>query len=189
AIFPVRQKGISIQIRNTNDPDAEGTFIVHDDWEKIKHGTITGISGKKGFTVISVEKTLMNEEKGFIRKLISIFESNNISIEHIPSSIDSISVIVSDSQLQDKQNKIKEEIKIYCKPDNVNIYPGMALLTVVGRGMIKTKGMSAKIFTALSEAGVNIRMISQGSSELNIIVGIENRDFEKAVKAIYKAFN
>ncbi|MDO5719083.1 MAG: aspartate kinase [Tissierellia bacterium] len=189
AIFPVRKKGISIQIRNTNDPEAEGTFIVHDDWEKIKHGTITGISGKKGFTVISVEKTLMNEEKGFIRKLISIFESNNISIEHIPSSIDSISVIVSDSQLQDKQNKIKEEIKIYCKPDSVNIYPGMALLTVVGRGMIKTKGMSAKIFTALYESGVNIRMISQGSSELNIIVGIENRDFEKAVKAIYRAFN
>ncbi len=189
AIFPVRKKGISIQIKNTNDPDAPGTMIVHDDYDQIKQGNITGISGKKGFTVISVEKTLMNAEKGFIRKLISIFEANDISIEHIPSSIDSISIIVADSQLKDKEKKVIEEIKIYCNPDVVAVYPGMALLTVVGRGMVKTKGTSAKLFTSLYEAGVNVRMITQGSSELNIIVGIENRDFEKAVKAIYGAFN
>ncbi|WP_425538492.1 aspartate kinase [Microaceticoccus formicicus] len=188
AIFPVRKKGISIQIKNTNEPEAPGTMIVHDDFDQIKQGSITGISGKKGFTVISVEKTLMNVEKGFIRKLISIFEANDISIEHIPSSIDSISIIVADSEIKDKEKKIVEEIKIYCNPDTVNVYPGMALLTVVGRGMVKTKGTSAKIFTALYEAGVNVRMITQGSSELNIIIGIETRDFEKAVRAIYGAF-
>lgn len=188
AIFPVRKKGISIQIKNTNEPEAPGTMIVHDDYNQIKQGSITGISGKKGFTVISVEKTLMNVEKGFIRKLISIFEANDISIEHIPSSIDSISIIVADSEIKDKEKKIVEEIKIYCNPDSVNVYPGMALLTVVGRGMVKTKGTSAKIFTSLYEAGVNVRMITQGSSELNIIIGIETRDFEKAVRAIYGAF-
>lgn len=188
AIFPVRKKGISIQIKNTNDPDAPGTMIVHDDYDQIKQGSITGISGKKGFTVISVEKTLMNVEKGFIRKLISIFEANDISIEHIPSSIDSISIIVADSEIKDKEKKIVEEIKIYCNPDSVNVYPGMALLTVVGRGMVKTKGTSARIFTALYEAGVNVRMITQGSSELNIIIGIETKDFDKAVRAIYGAF-
>ncbi len=188
AIFPVRKKGISIQIKNTNEPEAPGTMIVHDDYDQIKQGSITGISGKKGFTVISVEKTLMNVEKGFIRKLISIFEANDISIEHIPSSIDSISIIVADSEIKDKEKKVVEEIKIYCNPDTVNVYPGMALLTVVGRGMVKTKGTSAKIFTALYEAGVNVRMITQGSSELNIIIGIETRDFEKAVRAIYGAF-
>ncbi len=188
AIFPVRKRGIPVQIKNTNDPEAPGTMIVHDQWQQVKEGTITGISGKKDFTVISVEKTLMNNEIGFFRKLISVFETNDISIEHMPSSIDSISVIVPDSDLKGKQKKVIEEIKIYCSPDIVYVNPGMALLTVVGRGMIKTKGISAKIFQALAQYGVNIRMITQGSSEMNIIVGIENHDFEKAVAAIYEAF-
>ena len=189
AIFPVRKRGIPIRIKNTNRPDDEGTLIVHDHWEEKNKGTITGIAGRKDFSVISVEKTLMTSEKGFFRKLISVFETNDIGIEHMPSSIDSISVIVSDRDLNGKLSKITEEIKIYCNPDNVVSYRGMALIAVVGRGMINTKGISAKVFTALSNEGINIRMISQGSSELNIIIGVENKDFEKAISAIYYAFN
>ena len=188
AIFPVRKYGIPINIRNTNAPDDKGTMIVADSAPSTDKD-ITGISGKMNFTVISIEKTLMTLENDFFRKLVSVFETNDISIEHMPSSIDSISVIVPSSQVDSKLKKLLEEIRIYCKPDNITTYPNMALVAVVGRGMISTKGISGKIFTALANAGVNIRMITQGSSELNIIVGIENEDFDKAVEAIYRAFN
>lgn len=188
AIFPVRKYGIPINIRNTNAPEDKGTMIVADSAPSTDK-EITGISGKKDFTVISIEKTLMTSENDFFRKLVSVFETNDISIEHMPSSIDSISVIVPSSQVDSKLKKLLEEIRIYCKPDNITTYPNMALVAVVGRGMIRTKGISGKLFTALANAGVNIRMITQGSSELNIIVGIENEDFDKAVGAIYKAFN
>lgn len=188
AIFPVRSSGIPINIKNTNHPEDSGTMIV-DDLSSISHaGSITGIAGRKGFTTITIEKTLMGGEKGFIRKVISVFEANDISIEHIPSGIDSISVIVANSEINSKLEKIKKEIHIYCNPDNIVCHPDMALIAVVGRGMIKTKGISAKVFTALAKAGVNIRMISQGSSELNIIIGIEDDDFERAIAAIYEAF-
>lgn len=189
SIFPIKSNGIPINIRNTNIPEDPGTMIVDDSQPVSKAGTITGIAGKKDFTVISVEKTNMNDEKGFIRKLISVFESNDISIEHIPSSIDSISVIVADTEINTKLNKVLEEIRIYCKPDAIITYKNMSLLAVVGRGMISTKGVSARIFTALANEGVNIRMITQGSSELNIIIGIETDDFNKAISSIYKAFN
>lgn len=189
AIFPVREKGIPIHIKNTNKPKDIGTLIVPDDWPADNKNIITGIAGKKDFTVISVEKTLMTSDKGFLRKLISVFETNDIQIEHMPSSIDSISVIVSDKELNSKLNKVMEEINIYCEPDDILTFAQMSLIAVVGRGMIKTKGISARVFTALSENGVNIRMISQGSSELNIIVGVENKDFEKAISAIYNAFH
>jgi len=188
AIFPVREKGIPIHIKNTNNPDDMGTLIVPDSWPVDNKNIITGIAGKKDFTVISVEKTLMNTDKGFLRKIISVFETNDIQIEHMPSSIDSISIIVSDKELNSKINKVMEEINIYCNPDNIVTYPQMSLIAVVGRGMIQTKGISARVFSALSENGVNIRMISQGSSELNIIIGVENKDFERAISAIYYAF-
>lgn len=188
AIFPVRKAGIPINIKNTNNPEDPGTLIIND-LEPVTHlGTITGIAGKKDFTVISIEKTLMGAEKGFFRKLMSVLETNNVAIEHMPSSIDSISLIIANSELNSKLDRIIEEIRIYCNPDSIICYPNMALIAVVGRGMINTKGISAKIFTALANKGVNIRMISQGSSELNIIVGIENVDFEKAITAIYEAF-
>lgn len=188
AIFPVKKKGIPIQIRNTNKVEDEGTLIVHSRLSKTKHGKITGIAGKKGFTVLSIEKTFMTSEKGFLRKLVSVFESNDISIEHMPSSIDSISVIVAEEDIKGKLDKIIEEVRIFCKPDSITTYTNMALLAVVGSGMIRTKGISAKIFTALYESDINIRMISQGSSELSIIIGIENEDYEKSVAAIYNAF-
>ncbi len=130
----------------------------------------------------------MSQDKTFLRKLISVFETNDLVIEHMPSSVDSISVLVATSQISSKLSKLKNEIMIYCNPDNISHYDNMALLAVVGRGMIETKGISAKVFTSLAQAGVNIKMISQGSSELNIIVGIENKDFENGVKAIYDAF-
>lgn len=188
SIFPVKKTGIPINIKNTNNPEDPGTMIVND-LSPINYAeTITGIAGKKDFTVISIEKTLMTSEKGFFRKLVSVLESNDISIEHMPSSIDSISLIISNSELNSKLEKVIEEIKIYCKPDSITCYPNMALVAVVGRGMIRTKGISAKIFTALAKEGVNIRMITQGSSELNIIIGIENSDFNKAISAIYEAF-
>lgn len=188
SIFPVKEKGIPIRIKNTKKIEDEGTLIVHDRRLKSGSNKITGVAGKQGFTVITVEKTKRISDKGFLRKLISVFESNDVSIEHMPSSIDSISVIVSDEQIKGKLKKVMEEIRIYCKPDSIIDHKNMALLAVVGTGMIKTKGICAKIFTALYENDINIRMISQGSSELNIIIGIENEDFEESVKAIYHAF-
>lgn len=188
SIFPIKSAEIPINIKNTNRPEDPGTMIVSES-APINHlETITGIAGKKDFTVISIEKTRMNEDKGFFRKLVSVLESNDVSIEHMPSSIDSISLIVSSSEINSKLDKVIEEIRIYCKPDSITTYPEMALIAVVGRGMINTKGTSAKIFTALANNGVNIRMITQGSSELNIIIGIKNKDFDKAISAIYEVY-
>ncbi len=188
AIFPVKKTEIPINIRNTNRPEDSGTIIVNED-TSVKAGTITGIAGKKDFIVITVEKTRMTLEKDFLRKLISVFESNDISIEHMPSSIDSISIVVSAGEINNKLAKIKEEIRIYTKPDRIVVSSNMALIAVVGKGMIRSKGISGKIFTALAEKAINVRMITQGSSELSIIIGIENEDFENAIEAIYRAFN
>ncbi len=189
SIFPIKNSGIPINIKNTNAPGDVGTIILDEASEVAYAGSITGIAGKKNFTVITLEKTLMSNERSFLRKLISVFETNNISVEHMPSSIDSISVVVASSEISPKLDKVLEEIRIYCNPDKIVYYTDMSLIAVVGRGMIGTMGISAKIFTALASDEVNIRMISQGSSELNIIIGIENKDFNKAVRSIYKAFN
>lgn len=189
SIFPIKEVGIPINIRNTNKPEDPGTMIVSDAKAIDTNHIITGIAGKKDFTVLTIDKTNMTEEKGFIRKLASVLESNDITIEHLPTSIDSVSVIVSSSQLDSKLDKVKEEIRIYCRPDNIEAYSNIALIAVVGRGMKNKKGTSARVFTALANAGINIRMISQGFRELNIIIGIENDDFEEAIKAIYDAFN
>lgn len=188
SLFPVKNRGIAINIKNTNRPDDPGTKIVDDLYPIKATETITGIAGKKDFTVISIEKTRMISEKDFLRKLITVLETNNISIEHMPSSIDSISLVVPAAQINSKLDKVIEEIKIYCNPDSIISYPDMALIAVVGRGMIRTKGILSKIFTALSESGTNIRMVIQGSSELNVIVGVENADFNNSIASIYKAF-
>lgn len=187
AIFPVKNNGIPINIRNTNKPYDKGTFILNDKLE-VKVGNITGIAGKKDFTVIAIEKTLMNRHIGYCRRILSILENNNVAFEHIPSGIDSISLVIDDAELDNKLDIILEEIENQCKPDSLVAYPNMALIAVVGEGMIKTKGISAKLFSALSKNDINIRMISQGSSELSIFVGVENEDFENAIRAAYKAF-
>ncbi|NLK95984.1 MAG: aspartate kinase [Clostridiales bacterium] len=188
AIFPVREAGIPINIKNTNKPEDKGTLIVKgSDQDEIK--TLTGIAGKKDFTVISLEKAMMNSELGFCRKVLGVLEMNGVSFECMPSGIDTVCVVISDSELKNKKEKIVEEIKRSCNPDSIYVYPNMALIATVGKGMAKNRGVAAKVFSALSEAGVNIRMIDQGSSEMNILVGIENDDFEKAIKAIYNQFN
>lgn len=187
AIFPVKNEGIPINIKNTNRPQDIGTFIVSDEARR-NAGNITGISGKRDFTVISIEKTLMNREKGYCRKLLSILEQNNVAFENIPAGIDSVSLVIDDNELEDKLDTILDEINSQCSPDTLIVYPNMALIAVVGSGMIRTKGVSAKVFGALSKNNVNIRMINQGSSELSIIVGIENDDFERAINSVYDAF-
>ena len=188
AIFPVRAADIPVNIRNTNRPDDPGTMIVSEAQPITHLGTISGIAGRKDFTVIAIEKTLMNQELGFGRRLLSVLESYGISFEHMPSGIDTMSVVIADSQLEGKLDQVLEEIHQECKPDAVEIFPHMALIATVGRGMAHTPGIAAKIFQALAQAHVNIRMIDQGSSEINIIVGVETNDFENAVRAIYNAF-
>lgn len=188
AIFPVRAAGIPINIRNTNDADAPGTMIVAGTSEYDAQTVITGIAGKKGFSVISVEKDLMNSEIGFARKMLDVLEDNGISFEHLPSGVDTMSVIVASNELEGRREKLIASINRACRPDSIVCEDGLALLAVVGRGMVKARGTAARVFDAISGAGVNIRMIDQGSSELNIIVGVEEKDFERALRAIYREF-
>jgi aspartate kinase len=186
AIFPVYPARIPINIRNTNAPDDPGTLIV--DERDVADGVVVGIAGKPGFTIIFIEKMLMNKEVGFGRRLFSILEAHGISFEHAPSGIDTMSVIVADSQLKDKQRILLEEMQKELSPDSVQILPGYALIATVGEGMSHRPGIAARLFSALGAAGVNVRIIDQGSSEINIIVGVESKDYEKAVNAIYQAF-
>lgn len=189
AIFPVRDAGIPINIKNTNRPQDAGTLIVNDTEDATRLGTITGVAGKKGFTVIAIEKALLNSEIGFCRRLLSILEMYGISFENMPSGVDSVSLVIEDSELKNKCEKVIDEIKRQCSPDSVEVHPNMALVATVGRGMAKSTGIASKIFSALSSEKVNIRMIDQGSSEINVTVGVESADFEKAVRSIYKTFN
>lgn len=188
AIFPVRTAGIPINIKNTNKPEDPGTLIVKEASEDVSK-TITGVAGKKDFTVISLEKAMMNSELGFCRKVLGVLEMNGVSFECMPSGIDTVCVVISDSELKNKRDKLVEEIKRTCNPDTIDVHPNMALIATVGKGMAQKKGVAAHVCGALSEAGVNIRMVDQGSSEINILVGVENDDFETAIRAIYKEFN
>ena len=188
AIFPVRQAGIPVQIRSTNEPDDPGTMIVGEAQPVAHEAMISGIAGRKNFTVIALEKALMNAQVGFGRRLLSVFENFGISYEHTPSGIDTLSIVVADSQINSKLEQVLEAIKVECEPDSLEVYPHMALIATVGRGMAHFPGMAARVFTALADADVNIRMIDQGSSEINIIVGVQTTDFEKAVRAIYDTF-
>ena len=183
----MREAGIPIHIRNTHRPEDPGTLIVPEQTER-KGTIVTGIAGKKDFRVINVEKTRLREEGDFLRKLISVFESNEVPIENMPSCIDSVSVIVSQADISGKERKILEEIRIYCSPDALVSMPSIALIAVVGQGMIHAAGSAARVFRALGDDKVNIRLISQGSSELNILIGVDGQDFENAIRAIYKAF-
>lgn len=187
AIFPVRQVGIPINIRNTNIPTDEGTWIVESTARKQEY-VITGIAGKKDFCTVFISKAMMNSEIGFCRKVLQAFEDNNISVEHMPSGIDTMTVVVHEDEFMEKEQKVVSAIHRFAKPDAIEIESGLALVAVVGRGMKSASGTAGRLCTALANAGVNIKMIDQGSSELNIIVGISNKDFEIATKAIYSAF-
>lgn len=188
AIFPVRSANIPINIRNTNAPEDAGTLIVPNADDASSRFLITGIAGKKEFSVISIEKDRMNSEKGFMRRLLQVMENHNIFPEHIPTGIDTVSVVVNSHELDGQKEKVARRIKDVCKPDHFEIIDGLALIAVVGRGMRAKKGTATRVFAALSHADINIRMIDQGSSELNIIVGIDEQDFEKAIKVIYDMF-
>ncbi|MFT3925350.1 MAG: aspartate kinase [Myxococcales bacterium] len=189
AISPVREVGIPINIRNTNAPEHPGTRIVNKLSPEIDKSTeIAGIAGKKNFSMISIEKSLMNKEIGFAYRLLGILERHGVSIEHCPSAIDSMSVIVESSQLGDKTELVLGEIRTTLAPDKLEFVPQIALIAVVGEGMAKTIGIAAKVFAALRDAAVNVRVINQGASELNIIVGVVPDDYEKAVNALYGAF-
>ncbi len=187
AIFPVRKEGIPINIRNTNRPEDPGTMIVESTCRKPRY-TITGIAGKKGFCAITIEKAMMNAEVGFGRKVLDVFERYGISFEHIPSGIDTMTIFVHQSEFVDYEQSVIAGIHRAVQPDTVLLESDLALIAVVGRGMKATRGTAGRIFSALAHARVNVRMIDQGSSELNIIIGVDNVDFEKAIQAIYDIF-
>ena len=188
AIFPVRYAGIPINIRNTNEPTAAGTMIVAETPDYDTDRVITGIAGKKGFSVITIEKDMMNSEIGFGRKVLEVLEENEISFEHLPSGVDNMSIVVSTSSIEGRREKVLGAINRMVRPDHISIEDGLALVAVVGRAMVKAKGTAARVFDAISGADVNIRLIDQGSSEISIIVGVEEHDFDKALSAIYREF-
>ena len=187
AIFPVRREGIPINIRNTNSPQDGGTWIVESTCQKSKY-TITGVAGRKGFCSINIEKDMMNSEVGFGRKVLQAFEDSGISFEHMPSGIDTMTVFVHQDEFMDKEQQVVSAIHRLADPDTIEIEADLALIAVVGRGMKSTRGTAGRIFSALAHADVNVKMIDQGSSELNIIIGVDNADFEAAIKAIYDIF-
>ena len=190
SIFPVRRAQIPINVRNTNRPEDEGTMVIPDAFLKYykREGVLTGVAGRKGFTVISVYKDNMHNEVGFGYRLLRVLDRYNISFEHVPSGIDTMSLVISDTKLKEHLEQVLREIQHDCEPQSIEVHSNMALVATVGKGMIRSLGVAARLFGALYEAGVNVRMIDQGSSEMNIIVGIENDDLNSAVKAIYRAF-
>ena len=186
AIFPVREAGIPIHIRDTNNPDLPGTWIrAHRDNDE---APVVGIAGRQGFTAIQVEKSLMNQELGFGRRMLQVLEEHGVSYEHAPSSIDSMSVIVRDEELADCMQEVLAQMQDILQPDRLEVLPGMALIATVGQGMSRRVGVAGRLISALAQAGINIRMINQGASEINIIVGVKNEDFEAAMQAVYHAF-
>lgn len=191
AIFPVMKGKIKINIKNTFNPDHPGTLIVPNEQHQLKEGSvITGIAGKKDFTVLFIEKSMMNAEVGFIRRVLSIVEHYGLCVEHLPSGIDTLSVVIESSQLKDGiLGDIVSEIRDTVSPDYVHVIENISLIATVGHGMTRRLGTAATLFNSLAQAGINIRMIDQGSSELNIIIGVANTDYEKCIKTIYKAFN
>ncbi|GAB6160633.1 aspartate kinase [Howardella ureilytica] len=186
-VFPVRKEGIPVNIRNTNAPEDKGTMIVESTCHVPEH-TITGIAGKKGFASVNIDKDKMNSEVGFGRKVLEVFEKNGLSFEHMPSGIDTMTIFVNMEHFIPKEQLVLSQLHQAVHPDSIELEADLALIAVVGRGMKNSTGVASKIFKALAEANVNIKMIDQGSSEMNIIVGVRNKNFDDAIKAIYKAF-
>lgn len=188
SIFPVRVAGIPINIKNTNRPDDKGTMIVPNAEADKTSDIITGIAGKKGFSIIVLEKDMMNSEVGFGKKVLEVLMNNDVPFEHLPSGIDAMSIIVSTEYIKDKKLVIADEIKRSVNPDYISIDDGIALIAVVGRNMVNGIGTAYRVFKAAANSGVNIKMIDQGSSELNIILGVEEKDYQATLQAIYSEF-
>ena len=187
AIFPVRKEGIPIQIKNTNAPEDHGTMIVANTLKKPRF-IITGIAGKKNFCSINIEKAMMNAEIGFIRKVLSVIEENGISVEHTPSGIDTLTLFIHQEELESHEQKVLQGIQRAVNPDLIELESDLSLIAVVGRGMKSSRGVAGRIFSALAHEYINIKMIDQGSSEYNIIIGVKNENFEAAIRAIYNMF-
>ena len=186
AVFPARMANIPINIRNTNEPDNPGTII--SDNVPCSGQVITGIAGTKDFDVIAIYKNMMAHEKGFIRKVLTILEDYDVSVEHLPSGIDNMSIVLEKKEVEGKLDGIIDEIQRKLNTGTIEVFEDIALIATVGHGMSSRPGTSAALFTALANAGINIRMIDQGASEMNIIIGVANKDFEKAIRVIYDAF-
>ena len=184
---PVKKAGIPINIRNTNRPEDPGTWIVENTARRSKY-TITGIAGRKNFCSIVIAKDLMHSQPDFYRKVAQCFEENGIPLEHLPSGIDTMTVIVHESRFIEHEQEVLSRIAKIVEPESIEVESGIALIAVVGRSMKSQSGTAAKIFRALAEARINVRMIDQGASELNIIVGVLNEDFERAIRSIYHIF-
>jgi len=185
AVFPVREGNIPIHFKNTNKPEDPGTLVLP---KREGNDAVVGIAGRTGFALIFTEKAMMNQERGYGRKVLEVLEANGISYEHSPTSIDTLSVIVTDEELSSKEDIIVGEIQRIVQPDRIDVQRDIAMIAVVGQGMVHRVGVAAKVFAALGENGVNIRLINQGSSELNIIVGVSTQDYETAIRAIYNRF-
>jgi aspartate kinase len=188
AVFPVREAGIPINIRNTNRPEDPGTRIVLRNHVNRMCEGITGIAGKKGFSVINIEKDMMNNEVGFCRKVLAVLERYGISFEHLPSGIDAMGIVVASASLNANRQAVIEEIRQAVQPDTIYVEDGLSLVAVVGQGMVRNVGTAARIISAVSASGVNIRMMDQGTRENNIILSVEEADFEKTVRVIYSEF-
>ena len=188
SIFPVRMSNIPVNIRNTFEPDNLGTFIVSEDKYTPSQNLITGIAGRKDFTIILIEKAMMNSEIGFARKILSVLEYYEIPFEHMPSGIDTLSIVIPSNELKGRLDIITEKIKQSVNADKVSVTDKISLIVVVGCGMAKKPGTASKLFSSVGKAGINVRMIDQGSSELSIIVGVDNTDYEACINAIYQGF-
>ena len=189
AIFPVKVARIPINIKNTNRPDDGGTFIVPTEKSlKQPSSVVTGIAGRKGLRLIHLEKDMMNQEIGFGLRVLQVIADMGISFEHLPSGIDTMCVVLSGADIDGKEEELITRIKEAAHPDFIAIEDALALIAAVGRGMAGTPGTASRVFQALAKEDINIRMIDQGSSELNIIVGVIEPDFEKAIRAIYAEF-
>jgi len=189
SIFPVRKGKIPINIKNTFKPEDEGTMILPSEMYQKSNDTITGIAGKKDFTVINIEKSLMNAELGFARRVLSVLENHNVSFEHMPSGIDTLSLVIESAVLENGMLQIiLDGINEEVSPNYIRVLDNIALIATVGHGMASSIGTAGKLFTALANENINVKLIDQGSSELNIIVGVDNSEYEKCVRAIYKAF-
>lgn len=188
SIFPVKLAGIPINIRNTNRPSDIGTMIVTSTDKYRTDDIITGIAGKKGFSVIRIEKDMMNQETGFGMKVLKVFSDLGVSFEHLPSGIDTMCVIINRDDISGREREILSSVSRAVNPDNIDYEPSLALIAVVGRNMAGMPGTAARIFTSLAREGINIRMIDQGSSELNIIIGVDESAFEHAIRTIYDEF-
>ena len=190
SIFPVREARIPIHVRNTNHPEASGTWIVNEGtlMKEHRHGLVAGISGRKGFTMITLTKENLHKQVGFGYGLLKILDRHNISFETMPCGIDVLTVVLNDADIKGKMDILYHEIRTELKPDTVELASSIALIATVGRGMARTAGVAARLFTALQGAGVSCRIIDQSPKEMNLIVGVDQRDFENAVRAIYRAF-